>query len=214
VVRTRSDDKRREIIRVASEAFLELGYERTSMSTIAERLRGSKQTLYNYFGSKEELLRAVLDVDVGEVADQGMDEFQREKNLRKALVRLGTVYLTRQLAPLAISNMRIVASQPPESAIGQDFYRNILCRAWKRVADQFEHLIAQGKLRRSDPWLAAMHFKGLVLQDLLERQLLNASGAVSLKEIEESARQAADAFLRIYGTDTATPGNSRRSQAS
>ena len=31
------------------------------MSTIAERLGGSKQTLYSYFASKEELLRAVLD---------------------------------------------------------------------------------------------------------------------------------------------------------
>ena len=65
MVRTRSDDKRREIIRVAAETFQELGYERTSMLTIAERMRGSKQTLYNYFGSKEDLLRAVLDFDVG-----------------------------------------------------------------------------------------------------------------------------------------------------
>ena len=211
MVRTRSDEKRREIVRVAAEAFLELGYERTSMLTIAERLRGSKQTLYNYFGSKEELLRAVLDFDVGEVADQAMDEFRGEKSLRKALARLGTVYLTRQLAPLAISNMRIVASQPSDSGIGEDFYRNILCAAWERVADLFKALMGEGKLRRSDPWLAAMHFKGLVLQDLLERQLLNASKGAKAGEIEESARLAADAFLRIYGTDTPTPGRSRRS---
>ena len=86
-MRTRSEEKRREIVRVAAKAFEELGYERTSMLTIAERLRGSKQTLYNYFGSKEELLRAVLDFDVGEVADQAMQEFLAEKNLRKALIR-------------------------------------------------------------------------------------------------------------------------------
>ena len=49
MVRTKSDEKRREIIRVAAETFQELGYERTSMLTIAERMRGSKQTLYNYF---------------------------------------------------------------------------------------------------------------------------------------------------------------------
>ena len=64
MVRTRSDEKRREIIRVAADAFEELGYERTSMLTIAERMSGSKQTLYNYFPSKEDLLRAVLDFDV------------------------------------------------------------------------------------------------------------------------------------------------------
>jgi AcrR family transcriptional regulator len=199
VVRTRSDEKRREIIRVAAQTFQELGYERTSMLTIAERLRGSKQTLYNHFGSKEDLLRAVLDFDVGEVADQALEEFLAEKSLRKGLVRLGTIYLTRQLAPLAISNMRIVATQPAESKLGEEFYQSVLCRAWKRVADMFRTLMSEGKLRRADPWLAAMHFKGLVLQDLLERELLGAAKTVATKEIEASAKHAADAFLMIYG---------------
>src|SRR4249919_1021593 len=156
MVRTKSDEKRREIIRVAAETFEELGYERTSMLTIAERMRGSKQTLYNYFASKEELLRAVLDFDVGEVAHQALEGLVAEKNLRKGLARLGEVYLARQLAPLAISNMRIVATQPAESGIGEDFYENILCVAWKRVADAFKGLMNYGKLRRADPWLAAM----------------------------------------------------------
>ncbi len=208
-MRTRSEDKRREIIRVAAEAFEELGYERTSMLTIAERLRGSKQTLYNYFPSKEDLLRAVLDFDVGDIADRAMQEFMAEKSLRKGLVRLGDLYLTGQLAPRAVSNIRIVATQPAESNIGTEFYRNTLCVAWKRVADTFKALMADGKLRRADPWLAAMHFKGLVLQDLLERQLLGAAKATDPKEIATAAKHAADAFLRIYGPDTETPKAAR-----
>jgi hypothetical protein len=44
-----------------------------------------------------------------------------------------------------------------------------------------------------------MHFKGLALQDLLERQLLGATQSIDLKEIETAAKNAADAFLRIYG---------------
>lgn len=208
MVRTKSDEKRREIIRVAAETFEELGYDRTSMLTIAERMRGSKQTLYNYFGSKEELLRAVLDFDVGDVADQALEEFSSQKSLRKGLARLGEIYLARQLAPQAISNIRIVATQPAQSGIGEDFYQNILCAAWKRVADAFKALMADGKLRRADPWLAAMHFKGLVLQDLLERQLLNAAKRADAAEVETSAKQAADAFLRIYGVEE--PKKARR----
>lgn len=201
MVRTRSDQKRREIIRVAAESFQELGYERTSMLTIAERMRGSKQTLYNYFGSKEELLRAVLDLDVGEVVDEALEALQREKSLRKGLARLGEIYLARQLAPLAISNIRIVATQPAESGVGEDFYQNILCAAWRRVADAFKALMNAGTLRRADSWLAAMHFKGLVLQDLLERQLLNAGTPPASKEVTAAAKHAADAFLEIYGNE-------------
>lgn len=199
MARMKSDEKRREIVRAAALAFLELGYERTSMLTIAERLRGSKQTLYNYFPSKEDLLRAVLDVDVGEVADQAMDTFLAEPDLHKGLVRLGQIYLERQLAPLAIANIRTVATQPAETRIGEEFYRDILCVAWKRIADAFEALMDVGKLRRADPWLAAMHFKGLVLKDLLERHLLGAATTFDPKEVQTSAQQATDAFLMIYG---------------
>lgn len=209
MVRTKSDDKRREIVRVAAQAFQDLGYERTSMLTIAERMSGSKQTLYNYFPSKEDLLRAVLDFDVGEVADQALEELFKEKSLRRGLSRLGTIYLTRQLAPLAISNFRIVSTQPAESKLGKEFYENILCAAWKRLADAFKLLMAKGELRRADPWLAAMHFKGLVLQDLLERELLGAGKPADAAEIEASARHAADAFLRIYAPDQA--GKTKRS---
>lgn len=201
MVRTKSDDKRREIIRVAAETFQQLGFERTSMLTIAERMRGSKQTLYNYFGSKEELLRAVLDRDVGEVADQALKELGAEKSLRKGLARLGEIYLARQLAPLAISNFRIVSTQPVGSGLGEDFYQNILCAGWKRVADAFRQLMSEGQLRRADPWLAAMHFKGLVLQDLFERELLGAAKHTDAKEIEAAAKHAADAFLQIYGAE-------------
>jgi hypothetical protein len=136
--------------------------------------------------------------------------FTPEKNLRKGLVRLGKLYLARQLAPLVISNMRIVATQPAESGIGEDFYRNILCPAWDRVSDAFKALMSSGQLRRADPWLATMHFKGLVLQDLLERRLLNAAKRANPKEVETAAKHAVDAFLMIYGNEAPAPSKARR----
>lgn len=57
----------------------------------------------------------------------------------------------------------------------------------------------EGKLRRADPWSAAMQFKGLVLRDLFEKRLLGAMPTVDPKEVETAAKQAADAFLMIYG---------------
>ncbi len=69
--------------------------------------------------------------------------------------------------------------------------------------------MAEGKLRRADPWLAAMHFKGLVLQDLLERQLLNAAKRVDPKEVEAAVKHGVDAFLRIYGNEEPKPKRAR-----
>jgi len=204
-MRTQSEEKRRAILRAAESLFVEVGFERTSMSMIAERMRGSKQTLYNYFQSKEDLLRAVLDYDVSEVADRAMDQFRAEKDLRTAMVRFGIAYLEGQLSPSAIANIRIVSTQPSESKLGEHFYQNVLCPAWRRVCGAFEALMQEGRLKQCDPWIAAMHWKGLVLLDLFERRLLGAMIVADPKEIEAAAEQAADAFLKIYGADVPAP---------
>jgi len=97
-MRVRTEEKRREIVRVASDLFHDNGYERTSMSMISEKLGGSKATLYGYFSSKEELLAATLVYDVTEEADRLMNEFLAEQDLRGGLIKLGTAYLMRRLS--------------------------------------------------------------------------------------------------------------------
>lgn len=198
-MRTQSEKKREAIVQAAQSLFMECGFERTSMSMIAERMRGSKQTLYNYFQSKEDLLRAVLEYDVGKVADQVPDHFRDAKDLREALISFGIVYLEAQLSPSAIANIRVVSTQPRESGFGEHFYDHILRPAWNRLCEVFEAWMEQGKLKKADPWVAAMQWKGLVLLDLFESRLLGATTKTSRKQIEAAAEQAADAFLAIYG---------------
>jgi AcrR family transcriptional regulator len=198
-MRVKTEEKRREIIRVAADLFESTGYERTSMSMISERLGGSKQTLYNYFASKDDLLRAVLMQDVGEGIDIIERAYRGEKNLKKALSSMGAAYLNRRLSPQPIANLRIVANQPAETRLGEEFFENALRPAAKRICNFFEELMKQGLLKRADPWTVAMHWKGLTEQDLFERRLLGAMPRLDQKEIDGAAKSAADAFLKIYG---------------
>ena len=69
-MRTKSDDKRREIIAKAWELFKENGFERTTMSEISERVGGSKATLYGYYDSKEQLFAAALEQVIRDPADE------------------------------------------------------------------------------------------------------------------------------------------------
>ena len=164
-------------------------------------MRGSKQTLYNYFQSKEDLLWAVLEYDVGKVADRGTEHFRPGQDLRNALVRFGIVFLEGQLAPSAIANIRVVSTQPAETKLGEHFYQNILCPAWKRLCQVFQSLMDEGKLKQADPLIAAMQWKRLVLLDLFESRLLGATTTTDPKEMKAAAEYAADAFLMIYGAD-------------
>ena len=200
-MRVRTDEKRREIVDVASELFQEHGFERTSMSMIAERLGGSKATLYGYFRSKDQLLAAVLLYDVTDQADRLMHEFLSSADLREGLTKLGVAYMTRRLSPVPIANVRMVANQPAGSTVGKEFYDRVLGPAWQRLANRFRLLMDQGLLKKTDPWVAAMHWKGLNEWDMFERRLLGAIDGPDLDEIQRAASLAADAFLQLYGCD-------------
>ena len=62
----------------------------------------------------------------------------------------------------------------------------------------------QGRLKRAEPWVAVMHWKGLNDWDLFEQRLI---GAISGPEdVDTKGRDlAADAFLKLYGTEKSTP---------
>lgn len=199
-MRVRTEDKRREIIEIAAQAFEELGYDRASMSLISQRVGGSKATLYGYFRSKEELLIAVLDYDVGTQAEEMLNQFLTATSLRDGLIFLGNAYMQRRLAPRPIANVRMVASQPDGSHIGKTFYDNVLYPAWKKLADRLELFMDEGVLIRADPWIAAMHWKGLCEWDLFDQRILGAIDGADPRLIEQVATLAADAFLKLYAT--------------
>jgi AcrR family transcriptional regulator len=199
VGRVRTEEKRAEIVRVASEAFDELGYDRCSMAEISERLGGSKATLYGYFCSKEDLLRAVLQCQVAGVFDRRMEEFHQAADLRNALISLGMAYHKKRLSSLPVANIRAIVNQPHCSNRGKEFYESVIRPAFQRMADRFERLMDQGRLKRADPWTAIMHWKGLNDWDLFERRLIGAISGPDDVDIEKIATEAADAFLKLYG---------------
>lgn len=202
-MRVRTDDKRQEIIAIAGQLFEDLGYDRTSMSLISQRVGGSKATLYGYFKSKEELLLACLYVDISAQSEKMMDTMLRAPTLREGLIALGASYMHRRLARRPISNVRIVATQPEELGIGKEFYANILKPAWQIFADRLARLMEVGILRRADPWTVAMQWKGLLETDMFDRRLMGAIREGDPQEIHEAAVHAADILLKVYGNEGA-----------
>lgn len=172
------------------------------MSMIADRLGGSKATLYGYFQSKEQLLAEALLYDVTDEADRLMNEFLSSDDLRDGLIKLGIAYMMRRLSAVPIANVKMVATQPEGSTIGKEFFDRVLEPAWQRLANRFGLLMDKGLLRRGDPWVAAMHWKGLNEWDMFERRLLGAIDGPNPELIERTSTLAADAFLTLYGSNS------------
>jgi TetR/AcrR family transcriptional regulator of autoinduction and epiphytic fitness len=61
-IKTRNKSKKRvAILDGAIEVFIDMGYELASMDKIAETAGVSKRTVYNHFGSKENLFLVIVD---------------------------------------------------------------------------------------------------------------------------------------------------------
>jgi AcrR family transcriptional regulator len=86
-----------KILDAATDLFLKVGYEQTSIDAILLQSGGSKSTLYAYFPTKEDLFRSVIDnvVDSGDL-DTALDV---SANARVVLTEF------------AVSRQRVVLSQ-------------------------------------------------------------------------------------------------------
>lgn len=210
MARVRTEEKRDEIVQIASELFEQLGYDRCSMAALSERVGGSKATLYGYFPSKEDLLRAVLQCQIASEFDRIMGEFHKIPNLRQGLIELGIAYNKKRLSALPVANIRCIVNQPPGSTMGNEFYETVIRPAFESKAEIFQHLIDEGRLKKGDPWVMLMHWKGLNDWDLFERRLIGAITGPEDVNVERVATLAADAFLKLYGAEEESSNDSKK----
>ncbi len=75
------DEIRQRIINVARQEFLDKGFEKSSIRTIATKAETSKSNLYNYFKNKDDLFRRVLDPTVSKIRN-GL-ELSKQYNVPK-----------------------------------------------------------------------------------------------------------------------------------
>ncbi|MGZ9042731.1 MAG: TetR/AcrR family transcriptional regulator [Allosphingosinicella sp.] len=183
----------------AWEEFKAHGFERTSMAQISERVGGSKATLYSYFSSKEELFAAALAQAIKERADRILDQMDDEGDLADRLVAFARGYMETRLAPEMIEADRVMISEADRSDLGVKLRTGFILPEWRRLAAAISHEMDAGHLRPSDPYPVAMHFRGLIEGDLLERRL-HGEPTITPEELDAAVVSGAEAFLRAYST--------------
>ncbi|MFI2261307.1 TetR/AcrR family transcriptional regulator [Streptomyces tubercidicus] len=153
----RRSAKKDPIRQAAMRVFLRHGYAGTSIDAILAEAGVSRQTLYNHFGGKEGLFRAVvqdvLDEVLGALADQVEESALGESDdLETDLTRLGTTWARVMLQPHVLALRRLVIGESttfPHLAQtwierGPERLQQYLLRAFGRLADR-------GLLRLDDP---------------------------------------------------------------
>ena len=198
-VRAASDTKRRHILAVATELFLERGFSGASTTELLRRTGGSKTTIYAYFGDKAGLFTAVIDEMLLDSVSLLKSLDLAELPIRDALVKVARQYLKVVLSPRYLGLMRIVVAEVNRfPAIGEAFYARGPGLSYARFSSFLDERTAIGELVVSDPSRATDLFFGTLLhRELLER--LYGVKSAPLRNVSAVASAVADEFIERYG---------------
>ena len=192
------DLRRKAILDIARDSFLEQGFAATSMSAVAARLGGSKGTLYNYFSSKEELFSAMV-IEECEAEFRAMTEFQPLEGMEETLRRFGGRFLRYLLSDTALGFHRLLSAEAarfPE--LGRMFYAAGPQRTVERLSAFLQECMAAGRLREADPAAAAAFLTGLLKSSLHHRRVWNVEAPLSERALDAHVAQAVEVFLHGF----------------
>lgn len=201
-MRRKTEAKRQEIIKAASETFRELGFERASMSKICTRFGGSKTTLYNYFSSKEELFFEVISIanaENFETVHETIDSKNKINNVTLELNEFAKRFLNFMYSPKLKKLRRLTINQSGITDLGKITYKNRILKSREILSIYLNKAIELNKIKKTDTTIAAKHLYGLMESELIYQFLFQVDVEFSKKEMDEMAERAVDVFIAAYG---------------
>nr|WP_277350539.1 TetR/AcrR family transcriptional regulator [Novosphingobium olei] len=197
--RSAPDARRDDIVRKASDLFLEEGFAATSMSTIARAVGGSKATLYKYFPTKEALFEAVMEncsqIVLGPICNSSIPR----ESPRAFLTAVGERLMQGIYTAEAIALNRVVVGDSGRSPeIGRVFFAAGSNRLKTEVVRQLEEFSKAGVLKLQNTLTSAEDFLSLLSGDLHLRIVAGVRKAPDQPEIRAHVARIVDMLLQLW----------------
>lgn len=192
----RTSRKRHAVIEAARRVFTEKGYN-ASMEEVAFEAEVSKQTIYNQFGSKEQLFHAMIEDKMAEMIAPIVSAAP-DAPPREVLSRIARLYHTRVIAPDNVKMMRALLHAPNAQAALREIYAHGPSRFIRTFADWLAAQDAKGRLKVPDPMLAAEHFASFTYGHLFMKRLYGVPAPFDAEDVERRVAYVVDAFLRAH----------------
>jgi AcrR family transcriptional regulator len=162
--RRRPDERPGEILEAALTVLLERGYSGSRMEDIARRAGVSKGTLYVYFPTKADLVRALVAQAPDELTVR-FNEVRRADAARNRLRQLTEIIWQVVSEPHVTSVYRVLTAAPKELAETANTYvRELTWRSNQAAAEIIAAGIDEGIFSPCNPAEAARMIVALVLQ--------------------------------------------------
>jgi TetR/AcrR family transcriptional repressor of mexJK operon len=199
-VQTRLSDQRNdELLDIASEVFLEKGFDRASVGEMAKRANASKATYYTRYATKELLFSAIIRRKTDQVEEAFANIIRNDEEIENALKAFGERLLMLILLDDAVAIDRVVSMEAqrfPE--LGKIFYEGGPGRMADLLTTYLKQKVSEGALSIPHPKLAAEQFIDMVTGFLVRRAVLGIGDRATTREKNQRVHAAVDVFLKAY----------------
>ncbi len=202
---TRREARRDAIMAAATQLFVEKGYGATSLNDVVRLSGGSLSTLYDMFGNKAGLFRAIVTQRCELMTGTFENPDIHSRPIGEALNDLGIRFMSVLTADDTVAVMRSVSSEAlqfPELA--QVFYEAGPLRGRARVAGYLEEQARRGILTLDSAEEAAMDFCQLIIRDAQMNAMMGLPYPNTPDAIQRHVKRAVGCFLRAYGAAAQT----------
>jgi AcrR family transcriptional regulator len=195
----RAERKLEQMIEGARAVIVAKGYEGASVDDIAREAGISKATMYRYFPDKTALFRAVMSRECMRQAGAAVDLGDCRRPIDAILLDYARRHLAFILSDFAIEAFRTaVAESARFPALARDFFERRMNTSRAALGGLMAAAGQRGELAVDDPDRAALRFLALCKADLFFNRLFGVRGPYTPEEIDDHARSAVEAFLKIY----------------
>ena len=190
------------IVAAARKLFLKHGYDGVNLDAVAKKAGVARQTLYNNFGGKEAIFRAVLNDHWQRIRANGFSDSSPahadtiEPMLREFAQRTMTFI---ENADQVDFTRLVIAETRRTPWIGHEFYEVGKGPLVRDFANRLEHYARAGSLSCENTLLAAHQFFGLILECAFWPYVMAIGPATSeLPSVDVSIEEAMKMFLARY----------------
>ncbi len=183
-------------IDAATDAFIEKGYRRASLSEIVARAGGSMSTLYRVFGDKEGLAHAIIERHLATVTARLQDLSLSGLPPEAALRQVGESLIEAILSRESLLVHRIVIGEGKDFPDLRDwFFDNAVLPAQAILTEYLEQEIKAGRLALHAPAVASSQFFMMIFGEMMIRVACGNLSNPDPEAARAEARAAIDLFL-------------------
>ncbi|MFG1703973.1 TetR/AcrR family transcriptional regulator [Nonomuraea sp. M3C6] len=198
-------DKRQAILEGAFTVFARQGYAQSCVQDIADEAGVAKPTVYNHMTDKATLFRNALEATAQTVLNERLAALEPLANpgddLRATLDDVAYTLIRLHTDERACALRRLLYTEITTFPDALDIVKERgPHRLNEALADRLARLTLAGRLRASDPGLAAEQFTSLLVAPLEARTRMGTQ-TIEDAELRTVACAAVQTFMRAWGPD-------------